>query len=361
MSAIRVRLDERSYAIVVTNSFRQLPARLAQLGLGRHGWVISHESVLRRYGRDLVRPLTGAGWTIKTLAVPESERSKSLAWAERVIMMISRQAAMRVPVLFAFGGGVIGDLAGFAAAVYRRGVPYVQVPTTLLAQVDSAIGGKVGVDLPHAKNLVGAFHQPRLVWNNLAVLRSLPMRQRRSGLAEIIKYGMIGDATLFRYLEEHLHACLALELRALRVMVERSCRSKAAVVARDERETGAVRARLNFGHTLGHALEAASGYRRWTHGEAIAIGMCAAARLSVELGLLAAGSAGRLTALIQAAGLPVEARGVSRGAVLSALRYDKKFVRGRPRWVLPTGIGRVVVTESVPPGLAERVIAEFVR
>ena len=353
---IPVRLGEHSYAIVVADSYRQLPVALARLGLSRHGWVISHPSLLVRYGAQLLGPLRQAGWTVETVTVPESEASKSLEAAGRVVERIARRAAMRVPVLFAFGGGVIGDLTGFAAAVFRRGVPYVQLPTTLLAQVDSAIGGKVGVDLPRGKNLLGAFHQPRIVWNHVGLLRSLPARQRRSGLAEVIKYGVIADPALFRFLEEHLAECLQLAPRAIRVMVERSCRIKARVVSRDERETHSVRAQLNFGHTLGHALEAATGYRRWTHGEAIAIGMCAAARLSEAAGRLPAAEAERIVRLIRAAGLPTRATRVSRPAVWAALRYDKKFIRGRPRWVLPTRIGRVVVTEDVPEPLARRVV-----
>ena len=361
MKDIRVSLGERSYAITVADSYARLPERLRHLGLGRHGWVVSHRSVLARSGRDLLGPLRRAGWTVETLVVPESETSKSFAHAQRLITQLSRRAAMRIPVLFAFGGGVVGDLAGFVAAVYRRGVPYVQLPTTLLAQVDSAIGGKVGVDLPHAKNLVGSFHQPRLVWNNLSLLRTLPLRQRRSGLAEVIKYGAIADPTLFRFLETHLRECLRLELRAVRVMVERSCAIKAAVVSRDERETRGLRAQLNFGHTLGHALEAAGGYRRWTHGEAIAIGMCAAARLSAALGKLAERDCERVVRLIRAAGLPTESRGVSRNAVRAALRYDKKFIHGRARWVLLARLGQVTVTEAVPPSAAERVISDIVR
>jgi 3-dehydroquinate synthase len=280
---------------------------------------------------------------------------------QRIIAHLSRQAFMHVPVLFAFGGGVVGDLTGFVAAVSRRGIPYVQVPTTLLAQVDSAIGGKVGVDLPQGKNLVGAFYQPRLVYNNVTLLGTLPLRQRRSGLAEVIKYGVIADSALFAFLEAHLTACLRLELRAVRVIVERSCRIKAEVVSRDERETQDLRAHLNFGHTLGHALEAATHYQRWTHGEAIAIGMCAAARLSYEVGLLREADVQRLVRLIRAAGLPTQARGVLRGVVFRALRYDKKFIHGRPRWVLPTRIGQVVVTEEVPEPIADRVLAQHVR
>jgi len=263
-------------------------------------------------------------------------------------------------VLFAFGGGVIGDLVGFVAAVFRRGIPYVQLPTTLLAQVDSAIGGKVGVDLPFAKNLVGAFYQPRLVFNHLGMLRTLPLRQRRSGLAEIIKYAVIADPTLFRFLEQHLEVGLAGELGFLRIVVERCCRIKARVVAHDERESIGLRTQLNFGHTLGHALEAATGYRRFTHGEAIAIGMACASRLSTALGLMPLADHTRLLRLLGATGLPTHASGIRLAAVKQALRYDKKFVRGQIRWVLPTRIGEVMVSESVPTSLMWRVIRQHV-
>ena len=357
--AIPVLLGERSYTITVTDSYRQLPAWLKPLELPRQGWVISHRQLLQRHGAALLGPLRRAGWTLKTLCVPESEASKSFAAAQRVIAQLSPQAAMRVPTLFAFGGGVVGDLTGFVASIFRRGVPYVQVPTTLLAQVDSAIGGKVGVDLPYAKNLVGAFYQPRLVCSNVSLLRTLPLRQRQSGIAEVIKYGVIADSALFAFLEEHLPACLALEARAVRVMVERSSHIKARVVSRDERETKNIRAQLNFGHTLGHALEAATHYRRWTHGEAIAIGMCAAAHLGHELGLCPAADAQRIVRLIRAAGLPTRAAGISRRVVLRAMQFDKKFIHGRPRWVLPKRIGQVVVTEAVPTVMAVRVLGAY--
>lgn len=356
MKRIRVALGERSYTIAVTDTYQRLPRWLAPLGLPRDGWVVSHPRLLARYGRTLLGPLRRAGWTLRTLEVPESESSKTLAMAERLIGRLSREATMRVPVLFAFGGGVIGDLTGFVASVFRRGVPYVQVPTTLLAQVDSAIGGKVGVDLPQGKNLVGAFYQPRFVCNNVTLLRTLPLRQRRSGLAEVLKYGVIEDRALWAFLETHLGECLRLAPRAVRVMVEHSCAMKARTVSRDERETTGLRARLNFGHTLGHALEAATNYTRWTHGEAIAIGMCAAASLALELGRIQASEVGRLERLIRAAGLPTRATGVSRRAVMSALRYDKKFIHGRPRWVLPTRLGRVVVTEEVPEPAVRRML-----
>ena len=357
--AILVRLGERSYTIAVTDSYRQLPKWLEPLELPRQGWVISHRSLLARHGAELLLALRRGGWTVDTFCVPESESSKSFAMVQRVIATLSRRATMRVPTIFAFGGGVVGDLAGFVAAVFRRGVPYVQLPTTLLAQVDSAIGGKVGVDLPAAKNFVGAFYQPRFVCSNVSLLRTLPLRQRQSGLAEVIKYGVIADPALFAFLEAHLAACLSLELRAVRVMVERSSRIKARVVGRDERETKNVRAQLNFGHTLGHALEAATHYRRWTHGEAISIGMCAAADLAVEAGLCSAASRARMVQLITRAGLPTRARGVPSQAVVHALKFDKKFIHGRPRWVLPTRIGRVAVTEAVPAALAQRVVRRY--
>ena len=357
---ISVRLSERSYAIHLEPSYRALPALLAREQLPRYGWIISHRRLLRQHGAELLQSLRRAGWTLKTISVPESESSKSLITAQRVIQQLARQATMRVPVLFAFGGGVIGDLTGFVAATYRRGVPYVQLPTTLLAQVDSAIGGKVGVDLPQGKNLVGAFYQPRLVYNNLSVLHTLPLRQRQSGLAEVIKYGAIADPAVFRLLERQSQDALALEGRVVRYLIEHSCRIKAHVVAQDEREQGSLRAHLNFGHTLGHALEAATHYTRWTHGEAIAIGMCAAAFLSVQAGRLSSQAHARIEQVIRTFGLPTHARGVSRATVQRALRYDKKFIHGRPRWVLLTRIGRVVVTEQVPAVAVEAMLKRYV-
>lgn len=358
--SIAVHLSERSYDIVVARSYAALPEAMRALGLSGQGWVVSHASLLRRYGRALLTPLRRAGWELQTVTVPETERSKSLQVAERLIQQLAQHATMRPPVILAFGGGVVGDVAGFVAAVYRRGIPYVQVPTTLLAQVDSAIGGKVGLDLVEGKNLVGAFYQPRVVWNNLSVLRSLPPRQRRSGMAEVIKYGVIADAALFSYLEERMSECLALGGASVQRIVTRACQIKARVVAQDERETNTRRLHLNFGHTLGHALEAATGYRRWTHGEAIAIGMCAAAQLSVETNRMRGEDFERLVRVIQAAGLPIRATRVSRAAVLNALRYDKKFIHGRPRWVLPTQIGRVIVSEAVPETVVRRVLSHYV-
>ena len=360
MTVIRVALKERSYPICLADAYASLPAAMKRVGLTAPVVVVSHRALLRRFGTALLTPLKRASLQVTTIAVAESERSKSYEMAERVMQQLARQARMRVPVLLAFGGGVIGDLTGFVAAVFRRGVPYVQVPTTLLAQVDSSIGGKVGVDLPFAKNFIGAFYQPRLVFQHLGLLRSLPLRQRRSGISEIIKYAVMADAALFEFLETHVAACLAGELRVDRVMVERCCRIKARIVSQDERETNGIRTQLNFGHTLGHALEAATHYRRFTHGEAIAVGMACASELSATLGHLRGEDHTRLLRLLHAMGLPTRASGVSWAAVKDALRHDKKFIHGTPRWVLPTRIGRVVVTESVPSSVMWDVVRKYV-
>ena len=360
IAPIRVSLGERSYPIHLADSYQRLPHALSPLGLEPWGVVVSHHALLERFGRELLPPLRRARWHIETITVPESERTKSYAMAERVMRELAGRAPMRVPVLFAFGGGVVGDLTGFIAAIFRRGIPYVQLPTTLLAQVDSAIGGKVGVDLPVAKNLIGAFYQPRMVFSHLGLLQHLPVRQRRSGLAEIIKYAVIADPQLFDFLETHGDACVAGDLRVDRVMVERCCRIKARVVAHDEQETRGIRTQLNFGHTLGHALEAATGYRRFTHGEAIAVGMACASRLRLALGLMPPADHAKLLHLLEGAGLPTAASGVRLSAITQALAHDKKFIRGKARWVLPTRIGRVVVSDSVPSSLVWRVIRQHV-
>ncbi len=353
---IRVALGERSYPIVITDSYQSLPRRLASLKLGPEVCVVSHRTVLARDGRRLLGPLIRAGFAVDTVVVPESERSKSLAMVERVLRRLVRRSSLRVPVLLAFGGGVIGDLTGFVAAIFHRGVPYVHVPTTLLAQVDSAIGGKTGVDLPAAKNGVGAFYQPRLVVNHLGVLRSLPLRQRRSGLSEVIKYAAIADVPLLAFIEAHLADCLRGAARVDRVLVERCARIKARIVSRDERDTCGLRAHLNFGHTLGHALEAATRYKRFTHGEAIAIGMACAARLSVACAGLPVDQAERLVSLLRRAGLPTSVRGVRLAQVRRALRQDKKCAHGKARWVLLKRFGEVTVSEAVPSSVMWRAI-----
>ncbi|MCX5716602.1 MAG: 3-dehydroquinate synthase [Candidatus Omnitrophica bacterium] len=266
-----------------------------------------------------------------------------------LINRIAKYDKMKRVCVIAFGGGVVGDLAGFVAAVYKRGVPYVQLPTTLLAQADSAIGGKVAVDLKIGKNLVGAFYQPGLVISEIDFLSTLPGRQVRAGIAEIIKYGVIGDAGLFGFIEKNIQKLLRLDKKALEFVVERSSRIKASVVAKDERDTLGIRAVLNYGHTIGHAVETATGYSgTYSHGEAISIGMAAANHIAVESGLLSGPQNTRIIKLLSGAGLPVFAKRLSAAGIYAAHLRDKKFIHGKNRFVLPIKIGKVKVVEGIP-------------
>jgi len=285
--------------------------------------------------------------------VPDGERSKSLPRARKLYDALLDFEADRSTAVIALGGGVVGDLAGFVAATWMRGVPFVQVPTTMLAMADASVGGKVAVDLPRGKNLVGAFHQPRLVWMDLATLRSLPRRQLAAGLAEVIKHGAIRDPELFERLERDVERVLALEPAPSLDVLARSCAIKAEVVSQDEREAG-LRMLLNFGHTLAHAVETLLGYRRLLHGEAVAIGMVFAARRSEVLGHAPGGTADRLEALLRRAGLPTAPPALSRRAYLSALRVDKKRRDAHVRFVVLRGIGQADTVPLTPAEILPR-------
>jgi 3-dehydroquinate synthase len=251
--------------------------------------------------------------------------------------------------IVALGGGVVGDLAGFVSSIFKRGIPYIQVPTTLLAQVDSAIGGKTAVDLTYAKNMAGAFYQPRMVISDVGLLKSLPDRQIRSGLAEVIKYGVIADGSLFAYIEENLDRILRLEPCALEYAIASCSRIKARIVESDERDTGLRRIVLNYGHTIGHAIESAASYSRlYTHGEAVAIGMVVAADIAREIGMLKPSDAERIESLIARAGLPTSIRSIKSGRILRSHLNDKKFTLGVNRFVLPRSIGSAAVVRNVP-------------
>ena len=289
------------------------------------------------------------------LALPDGERTKSLKWVARVLNELLRRRYERKAWLVALGGGVVGDLAGFAASIYLRGIPFVQVPTTLVAQVDASIGGKTGVNHLLGKNLIGTFYQPKLVLIDPGALRTLPPREYRAGLAEVIKYGVIADAEFFEFLERGMAQILKLEPAALHRVIRTSCAIKAAVVAEDERE-GDRRRILNFGHTVGHALETLGGYRRYTHGEAVAIGMVVAARLAERLGLAGASVGMRIRALIERTGLPADLPPRSAPALLRALRQDKKVQDRRIHFVLPDRIGHVIVRPVEEPEI-RRVLA----
>ncbi len=337
---VRVALGERSYTIHIgAGSLDDVGPAIARATGAKKAMLISVAPVARRYAARVERSLRAAGIRPRRLLVPDGERTKSLRQAEKLYDACLAAGADRSSVVVALGGGVVGDLAGFVAATLLRGLPVVQVPTSLLAMVDSSVGGKTGVNVARGKNLVGAFHQPRLVWIDADVLRTLPSRQLSAGLAEVIKHAAIRDERLFRRLERDLERLRALETDVLVPVLQRNCAIKAAVVAEDEREAGP-RMLLNFGHTLGHAAEALKRYRGILHGEAVAMGMVFAARRSEELGLAPSGTADRLRALIERAGLPTELPDFPRSAYLRAVAVDKKARDRHVHFVVLRGIGR---------------------
>ena len=350
MRTVNVPLGRRSYSIKIGKGLLpKLGSECRTLGLGARCAVITDTRVGRRYGAAAVNSLRSAGFDPVVITFTAGERQKNLGNVHACYDQLARHRLERGSFVVALGGGVVGDLAGFVAATYLRGIPFVQVPTTLLAQVDSSVGGKVGVNLAAGKNLVGAFHQPRLVLCDLDTLVSLPMREYRAGLAEVIKYGIIWDAKLFHELERRMPVLLKRDPAMLARVIARSCQIKAAVVGKDERE-GGLRAILNFGHTIGHAIEAVSSYGRFLHGEAISIGQVAAARLSVQLLGLPAHHAARIIGLFNAAGLPVKlpVPAAMRRNLLDAMRLDKKVSGGVIKFVLARRIGSVEYGCRVP-------------
>jgi 3-dehydroquinate synthase len=350
LRTVEVPLGERSYPIHLGRGTLGSAGReVARHTSTRRAVVITVPPVGRRYAAALGRSLRAAGLRVHRLEVPDGDSTKNLRQVARLYDAFVEGGVDRGTVVVGLGGGMVGDLAGFAAASFLRGLPLVQVPTTVLAMVDSSIGGKVGVNLPQGKNLVGAFYQPRLVWIDVATLGSLPPRQRAAGFAELIKAGVIWDAGFFARLEREAEALMKLEPEPLIAALERACSIKAEVVSRDERE-GGLRMILNFGHTLAHAVETLTGYRKVLHGEAVAMGMVYAARRSEELGLSPGGGAERLEALLRRLDLPTELPDLPRSAYLSALRVDKKRRDSRIRYVVLRGIGRA---ETVPMTPAE--------
>jgi 3-dehydroquinate synthase len=342
MREITVALPDRGYPILIgPGLLDSLGARVGEAGIRDTIALVRDSGLPAAYGERARASLEGAGFKVAPVTVPEGERSKSLAALQELYGAFAAAALDRGSAVVALGGGVVGDLAGFAAATYLRGIAFVQVPTTLLAQVDASVGGKTGIDLPAGKNLVGAFHQPRLVLADLGTLATLPETEFRSGLAEVVKYGVIADPELFAFLEGKREAVLGRRPEALERIVARSCEIKADIVTQDERESG-LRAVLNYGHTVGHAVEAVAGYGRYLHGEAVAIGMAAAGALARAQGRLSAPDAERIEALLQALGLPVRLRApLAAEALLAAMRLDKKARGGELRFVLARSIGEV--------------------
>lgn len=361
MDKVRVHLKGRSYDIVIGRGLlKRLGPILKACAPGTDAIVITNKSLLKLYKKQLGNGLKSAGFTIRFETVPDSEKAKSAMVATRLIGRISAYDKKRQVFIVAFGGGVVGDLAGFIAAVYRRGIPYIQIPTTLLAQVDSAIGGKVALDLPIAKNMVGAFYQPRAVISDVSLLKSLPVRQIRNGLAEVVKYGMINDRKLFEFLEKNSQRIKACDEKSFIYIVARSSRIKSSIVSKDEFDVKGVRAVLNYGHTIGHAIEAASGYSgRYSHGESISIGMVAACRMALELGIMKYEDAARLESLLEKIGLPTKVRGLKFKNIYDSHLHDKKFLRKKNRFVLPCGIGRVKLVEGVPDSVVRRALREI--
>ncbi|HOX58559.1 MAG TPA: 3-dehydroquinate synthase [Candidatus Paceibacterota bacterium] len=358
MRIVRVPLGNRSYDIQIgTGLLARLGRECARLGLNRYCAIISDQNVAPRFGQTARRGLARAGFVAEVITVPAGETAKSLRTVEICYHQLAARRLERKSFIVALGGGVVGDLAGFVAATYLRGLPFIQVPTTLLAQVDSSVGGKVGVNLKSGKNLVGAFHQPRLVMCDLRTLASLPLREYRAGLSEVIKYGIIYDSALFEFLERDLPRLLRRDLRSLAAVVAWSCEIKAEVVRQDETESG-LRAILNFGHTIGHALEATSHYGKYLHGEAIAIGQVAAAKLSAKVLGLPENEVERIERLFQRAGLPTEVKTTipQRRKLLSAMRLDKKVSGGKVKFVLARRIGKVEFGHQVPTALIHQAL-----
>ena len=342
-TCVTVRLGARSYDILIEPGLLpQLGQRLKALGHKGKVAVVANPVVARWFGATVQHSLKTSGFDARTIVVPEGERAKTLRWTSVLLDELAADRFERRSLLVALGGGVIGDLTGFAAAVYQRGIPFVQVPTTLVAQVDSSVGGKTGVNHPLGKNLIGAFHQPRLVLIDPDTLKTLPMREWRAGLAEVIKYGMIADESFFTYLETEMPALLRRETDPVVRIVTRSCEIKAAVVAEDEQESDRRRI-LNYGHTIGHALESIGGYRRLIHGEAVGIGMVCEASLAQHLGACAEDVVTRQRALVRAAGLPDELPPIRFSELWGAMQHDKKVAAGQVYCVLPRQVGRVVI------------------
>jgi 3-dehydroquinate synthase len=357
MRKARVRLGDKSYEVNIGSGIlAQAGCWLKVRGLAGRLIVITNPVVRGLYGEVLERSLTaGSFTTVDFLEVPDGEGEKSLETAGRLYLELERCLAERMTPVVALGGGVIGDLAGFVAATYKRGVPLVHIPTTLLAQVDSSIGGKVAVNHGQLKNEIGVFYQPRLVISDIATLKTLDAGTFGDGLAEVIKYGVIRDRGLLSYLEANMGRIKALDEPVLEKIVTRSVEIKAEVVSRDEHDLRGLRAILNYGHTIGHAIESVSGFRVG-HGEAVAIGMLAAARVSREMGILGRGELNRLESLLDKAGLPTRNPDLDVESLVSAMQHDKKVSGGKVRFILPRELGRVFITDDVNLSLVKKIL-----
>lgn len=358
MKKVRVELGSNSYGICVGSALlTRTGSWLKEKGFSDRLVIITDPTVQRLYGDALRKGLTEDGFEVSILLVPAGEAQKSLESAARLYVELTSSYAERTTPILALGGGVIGDLAGFVAATYLRGVPLIQIPTTLLAQVDSSIGGKVAVDHGQMKNKIGAFYQPRLVVADIDVLRTLPARELANGLAEVIKSAVIRDRCFFVFLEDNIDRIKSLDADVLEEVVFRTAGIKAGVVEKDEEDNG-LRNILNYGHTIGHAIETVSGFQV-EHGEAIAIGMVMAAKISNKMGILEGNEIVRLRNVIEKAGLPTDMPGLEVEKIIQAMKHDKKVLRGKVRFVLLKSIGDAFITDEVSPSLVEEVLADY--
>ncbi len=357
-TSVSIALGDRSYPITIGSHLLGNSQTYSTLPKANTAFIVSNTTVAPLYAQQLASALAGHYKVVHQITLPDGEEHKTWETLNLIFDALLSHGCDRKTVLFALGGGVVGDMTGFAAASFMRGVPFVQVPTTLLAQVDSSVGGKTGINHPQGKNMIGAFYQPLMVVCDLNTLQTLPDRELSAGLGEIIKYGPIADAQFLDWIEQNLPRLLARDAAALAHAVKRSCEIKAWVVGQDERESG-LRAILNFGHTFGHAIEAGLGYGAWLHGEAVGCGMVMAAHLSQRLGLVDAAFVARLTALIHNAGLPVKGpildAGDNAGRYLALMRLDKKSEAGEIRFVVIDGMAKAVV-HSAPDAMVREVI-----
>ncbi|HHZ17425.1 MAG TPA: 3-dehydroquinate synthase [Peptococcaceae bacterium] len=357
---VKVRLAERSYEVLLgTEIWPAGVAELQRFSPEEEVFVVTDERVHRLYGEELTGLLEEAGYRPFTYILEAGEASKTWVNAEKILdSMLARNFSRQVPLL-ALGGGVVGDLAGFVAALYRRGVPFIQIPTTLLAQVDSSVGGKVAVNHPRGKNMLGTFYQPRAVWADLRTLDTLDEREWQAGLAEVLKYALLWDAGFFTFLETHAREIIARDNPpVLAAMIERCVQIKAEIVRRDERDEG-LRHILNLGHTIGHALEKATGFQQYRHGEAVAIGMRAAGMLAVKLGLFSAAKLARVEKLMQEWGLPMNLSGSTVREIPEQIKLDKKVANKEVAFVLPVAIGKVTVQKGIAEEILMQVLEEL--
>lgn len=348
VTQVPIDLGDRSYDILIGEGLLDVSSSFDGLPRSGKALIVTNTTVGPLYAQRLKQAISGRHQQVLITELPDGEAFKDWPALNQVFSDLLEHAADRKTVLYALGGGVVGDMTGFAAACYMRGVPFVQVPTTLLAQVDSSVGGKTAINHPAGKNMIGAFYQPLRVVCDLSVLDTLPQNELRAGLAEVIKYGPIADAAFFVWLEEHMPALLAREIPALTYAVKRSCEIKAWVVGQDEKESG-LRAILNFGHTFGHAIEAGMGYGEWLHGEAVGCGMVMAADLSCRLGLISADDHARIRRLIESAGLPMRGPKLGEDRYLELMRVDKKAEDGDIRFVLIDGMGKARMQAAPEP------------